>query len=34
MAALPITVVHGQVIKTGAYPTLTEIKASLHGASS
>jgi len=32
MAALPITVVHGKVIKVGAYPTLAEIKASLNGA--
>ncbi len=27
MAALPITAVHGQVIKTGAYPTLEELRA-------
>ena len=32
MAALPITVVYGKVIKAGAYPTLTEIKANLNGA--
>ncbi len=32
MAALPITVVRGKVIKAGAYPTLTEIKANLNGA--
>ena len=32
MAALPITVVHGKVIKVGAYPTLTEIKTNLNGA--
>jgi hypothetical protein len=32
MAALPITVVGGQVIKTGAYPTLAEVKAALNGA--
>jgi hypothetical protein len=32
MAALPITVVHGKVIKVGAYPELTEIKANLNGA--
>jgi len=32
MAALPITVVHGKVIKVGAYPALTEIKANLNGA--
>ena len=31
MAALPITAVRGQVIKVGAYPTLTEIKAHLNG---
>jgi hypothetical protein len=30
--ALPITVVRGQVIKTGAYPTLTEIQAALSQA--
>ncbi len=33
MAALPISVVHGKVIKTGAYPTMIEIKANLNGAS-
>src|SRR5512137_94950 len=32
MAALPITVVRGQVVKVGGYPTLTEIKACLNGA--
>ncbi|CAG0937586.1 Arsenical resistance operon trans-acting repressor ArsD [Thermoflexales bacterium] len=32
MAALPITVVRGQVVKVGAYPTLAEIKAGLNGA--
>ena len=32
MAALPITVVRGKVIKVGAYPTLAEIKANLNGA--
>ncbi|OGO69119.1 MAG: hypothetical protein A2Z49_01670 [Chloroflexi bacterium RBG_19FT_COMBO_56_12] len=32
MEALPITVVRGKVIKVGAYPTLTEIKANLNGA--
>jgi hypothetical protein len=31
MAALPITVVHGKVIKTGTYPTLSEIKTNLNG---
>ena len=32
MEALPIIVVRGKVIKTGAYPTLDEIKAHLNGA--
>jgi hypothetical protein len=32
MAALPITVVGGQVIKTGTYPTLAEVKSALNGA--
>src|SRR5512136_86970 len=32
MAALPITVVRGQVVKVGAYPTLTEMKSFLNGA--
>jgi hypothetical protein len=32
MAALPITVVGGKVVKTGTYPTLAEIKALLNGA--
>ena len=32
MAALPITLVRGQVIKVGAYPTLSEVKTSLNGA--
>ncbi len=32
LAALPITVVNGKVIKVGAYPTFTEIKANLNGA--
>jgi hypothetical protein len=31
MAALPITVVRGKVIKVGEYPTHTEIKANLNG---
>jgi hypothetical protein len=31
MAALPITVVRGKVIKVGEYPTLTEIKSNLNG---
>jgi hypothetical protein len=29
MEALPVTVVNGQVIKTGVYPILSEIKAGL-----
>jgi hypothetical protein len=33
MEALPIIVVHGKIIKTGAYPTLGEIRAALNGAS-
>ncbi len=32
MAALPITLVRGEVIKVGAYPALTEIKTHLNGA--
>ncbi len=32
MAALPITVVSGRVIKTGTYPTLAEVKSALNGA--
>lgn len=31
MAALPISVVRGQVVKVGSYPTLTEVKAALNG---
>lgn len=31
MEALPITVVRGEVIKTGTYPTQTEIEARLNG---
>lgn len=31
MAALPITVVNGRVIKAGAYPTLAEVQAALDG---
>lgn len=31
MAALPISVVRGQVVKVGTYPTLTEVKAALNG---
>ncbi len=33
MAALPITLVRGRVVKVGAYPTLDEIKINLNGAS-
>lgn len=32
LAALPITAVHGQVIKTGVYPTLEELQAFLNNA--
>lgn len=32
MAALPITVVRGKVIKVGEYPSLMEIKSNLNGA--
>ena len=32
MAALPIIVVRGKVVKVGAYPTLSEIKTYLSGA--
>jgi hypothetical protein len=32
MAALPITVVRGQVVKVGVYPTLSEIMSILTGA--
>ncbi len=32
MAALPITLIHGQIIKMGAYPTLAEVKPHLNGA--
>ena len=31
MAALPITIVRGKVIKVGEYPTLAEIKSNLNG---
>ena len=33
MEALPITAVNGQVIKTGIYPTLDEVRAALNGTS-
>ncbi len=32
MAALPITVVDGKIIKTQAYPSLEEVEAHLNGA--
>jgi hypothetical protein len=32
MAALPITVVYGRIIKSGAYPTLAEVQVYLNGA--
>lgn len=32
MEALPLTLVQGQVIKVGAYPTLAEITAALNGS--
>ena len=31
MAALPITVVRGDVLKVGAYPSLAEVRAALNG---
>jgi hypothetical protein len=31
LAALPITIVHGQVIKVGDYPTLAEVQTYLQG---
>jgi hypothetical protein len=34
MEVLPITVVHGKVIKTQTYPSLEEVKTSLNGAHS
>lgn len=34
MAALPLTVVRGQVVKVGAYPSLTELRAALNGHNS
>jgi hypothetical protein len=34
MAALPITVVNGQIVKVGAYPTLAEVKNALNGGNS
>ncbi len=32
LESLPITVVHGKIIKTAAYPTLEEVRAALNGA--
>ncbi len=32
MAALPITVVQGQVLKVGEYPSLAEVRAALNGS--
>ena len=34
MAVLPITVVHGKVVKTKTYPSLVEVKTYLNGANS
>ena len=34
MAALPIIVVRGQIVKTGAYPTLAELRPHLNGIAS
>jgi len=34
MAALPITVVRGKVIKTNTYPSLEEVKTHINGAPS
>lgn len=31
LAALPITVINGRVIKVGTYPTLAEVQAALDG---
>ena len=31
MAALPITAVHGQVVKVGVYPTLEELRRAVNG---
>ena len=33
LAALPITVVRGRIIKVGAYPSQAEVHAALNGAS-
>ena len=34
MAALPVIVVHGQIVKTGAYPSLAELRPHLNGIAS
>lgn len=31
LAALPITMIHGQIIKVGTYPTLAEVESCLQG---
>ncbi len=31
LAALPITVVRGQILQVGAYPTLAQVRAALNG---
>ncbi len=31
LAALPITVVRGQIVQVGAYPTLAQVRAALNG---
>ena len=31
MEALPITVVHGRIVKTGAYPRMEEVQTALNG---
>lgn len=33
MDALPITTVHGQIVRVGSYPTLSEVRACLEGVS-
>ena len=34
LAALPITVLDGRVVKTGAYPSIEEVRAALNGRQS
>jgi hypothetical protein len=34
LSALPITVVNGRVVKVGAYPTLSEVRAAMNGSES